>query len=109
MFEWKKFFVDVCEKLHAFRSPLLELATSGAGDLMKNIKQIHFCGPGKLFLVSFITLGWVKKLLYTLAFHSPKWYGLKTLLTTVESKWKTSFAIPMVLTCITCLGLEFGT
>lgn len=60
----------MCEKLHAFRSPLLELATSGAGDLMKNmIKQIHFCGPDKLFLVSFkITPEWVKMLLYVFAY-----------------------------------------
>lgn len=34
MFEWKKLFeVDVCEKLHAFRSPFLELTTAGAGGL----------------------------------------------------------------------------
>ena len=45
----------MCEKLHAFRSPLLELATSGAGDLMQNmVKEICFCGPGKLFLVSLV-------------------------------------------------------
>lgn len=64
MFEWKKFFeVDVCEKLHAFRSPFLELGTAGAGDLMKNmIKQIHFCSPGEIFLVWLIP-GWVKMLL----------------------------------------------
>ena len=60
----------MCEKLHAFRSPLLELATSGAGDLMKNmIKEIHFCVPGKLFLVSFIiTPGQVKMFLYMFAY-----------------------------------------
>lgn len=72
MFEWKNFFeVDVCgkkQKLHAFRSPLLELATSGAGFLMKNVKRIYFCGPGKLFLISFITLGLVKMLLYTFTY-----------------------------------------
>lgn len=80
----------MCEKLHAFRSPLLELATSGAGDLMQNmVKEICFCVPGKLFLVSFIiTPGQVKIFLYMLTFDFPKGDSLKTLLTTMESKWK---------------------
>ena len=80
----------MCENLHDFRSPLLELATSGAGDLMQNmVKEICFCGPGKLFLVSFIiTPGQVKIFLCMLTFDFPKGDSLKTLLTTMESKWK---------------------
>lgn len=106
----------MCEKLHAFRSPLLELGTSGAGDLMKNmIKQIYFCGPDKLFLVSFkITPGWVKMLLYIFAYFWLSQVRVWRLLSAMERKWKpvskeASIVIPMAFACVTCLGLGFGT
>lgn len=69
----------MCEKLHAFRSPLLELATSGAGDLMQNmVKEICFCGPSKLFLVSFIITPGQAKYSHMLTFDFPKGDSLKT-------------------------------
>lgn len=106
----------MCEKLHAFRSPLLELATSGAGDLMKNmIKQIHFCGPDKLFLVSFINYSWLGQnvALYSCLLLTFPRETIGRLLPTMEvdgSRWPSfHFVNPMAFTCITCLGLEFGT
>lgn len=104
----------MCEKLHAFRSPLLKLATSGAGDLMKNMihKFISVAPVNYSWFHLKLTPGWVKMFLYLLTFDFPKWDSLKTLL-----PWKVNgsqwlnfhFVIPMAFICITCLGLEFGT
>lgn len=48
-----KFFkADVCETLHFFRNNWWNFLHFRCWDLMENMtKQIHSCGPGKLFLL----------------------------------------------------------
>lgn len=87
----------MCEKLHAFRSPLLELATSGAGDSRKNINS--FLGPRYIISGFILNSSWlgqnVALMLLTVSF--PKTDSFKTLLTTVESKWKPMTKLPFLL------------